>query len=53
MRVPPGTRLAAAGSRARSESRLSNLTNGRSTPEGKGLLGALRYYGFDTTDYEA
>jgi DNA polymerase family A len=22
-----------------------NLTNGRSTPEGKGLLGALRYYG--------
>jgi DNA polymerase I len=25
-----------------------NLTNGRSTPEGKGLLGALRYYGIDT-----
>jgi DNA polymerase-1 len=25
-----------------------NLTNGRWTPEGKGLLGALRYYGFDT-----
>jgi hypothetical protein len=25
-----------------------NLTNGSSTPEGKGLLGALRYYGFDT-----
>jgi DNA polymerase-1 len=25
-----------------------NLTNGRSTPEGKGLLGALRYYGLDT-----
>jgi DNA polymerase I len=25
-----------------------NRTNGRSTPEGKGLLGALRYYGFDT-----
>jgi hypothetical protein len=25
-----------------------NLTNGRYTPEGKGLLGALRYYGFDT-----
>src|SRR5262249_43901394 len=25
-----------------------NLTNGRSTPEGKGLLGALRYFGFDT-----
>lgn len=24
-----------------------NLTNGRSTPEGKGLLGALRYYGLD------
>jgi hypothetical protein len=22
-----------------------NLTNGRSTPEGKGLIGALRYYG--------
>ena len=27
-----------------------NLTNGRSTPEGKGLLGALRYYGFSNTD---
>jgi DNA polymerase I len=25
-----------------------NLTNGLSTPEGKGLLGALRYYGLDT-----
>ena len=25
-----------------------NLTNGRSTPEGKGLIGALRYYGLDT-----
>ena len=25
-----------------------NLTNGRITPEGKGLIGALRYYGFDT-----
>lgn len=24
-----------------------NLTNGRSTPEGKGLIGALRYYGLD------
>jgi DNA polymerase-1 len=24
-----------------------NLTNGLSTPEGKSLLGALRYYGFD------
>jgi hypothetical protein len=24
-----------------------NLTNGRSTPDGKGLLGALRYYGLD------
>jgi DNA polymerase I len=24
-----------------------NLTNGLSTPEGKGLLGALRYYGLD------
>jgi DNA polymerase family A len=24
-----------------------NLTNGRSTPEGKGLLGALRWYGLD------
>ncbi len=24
-----------------------NLTNGRYTPEGKGLLGALRYYGLD------
>jgi DNA polymerase I len=24
-----------------------NITNGRSTPEGKGLLGALRYYGLD------
>ena len=27
-----------------------NLTNGRTTPEGKGLLGALRYYGFHNTD---
>jgi DNA polymerase-1 len=27
-----------------------NLTNGRWTPEGKGLLGALRYYGFSNTD---
>ena len=27
-----------------------NLTNGRSAPEGKGLLGALRYYGFSNTD---
>ena len=25
-----------------------NLTNGRLTPEGKGLLGALRYFGLDT-----
>jgi DNA polymerase I len=25
-----------------------NLTNGRLTPDGKGLLGALRYYGIDT-----
>jgi DNA polymerase-1 len=25
-----------------------NITNGRTTPEGKGLLGALRYYGLDT-----
>jgi DNA polymerase-1 len=25
-----------------------NLTNGRYTPAGKGLLGALRYYGLDT-----
>jgi DNA polymerase-1 len=24
-----------------------NLVNGRSVPEGKGLLGALRYYGLD------
>jgi DNA polymerase I len=27
-----------------------NLTNGRLTPEGKELLGALRYYGFSNTD---
>ena len=27
-----------------------NLMNGRLTPEGKGLLGALRYYGFSNTD---
>ena len=27
-----------------------NLTNGRLTPGGKGLLGALRYYGFSNTD---
>ena len=27
-----------------------NLTNGRSTPEGKGLLGLLRYYGLDAID---
>jgi DNA polymerase I len=25
-----------------------NLTNGRLTPEGKGLVGALRYYGLDS-----
>jgi DNA polymerase I len=25
-----------------------NITNGRTTPEGKGLLGALRYFGLDT-----
>jgi DNA polymerase I len=25
-----------------------NLTSGRHTPEGKGLIGALRYYGLDT-----
>ena len=25
-----------------------NITNGRSTPEGKGLIGALRYYGLNT-----
>jgi hypothetical protein len=25
-----------------------NITNGRVTPEGKGLVGALRYYGLDT-----
>jgi hypothetical protein len=25
-----------------------NIVNGRTTPEGKGLLGALRYYGHDT-----
>jgi hypothetical protein len=24
-----------------------NITNGRTTPEGKGLIGALRYYGLD------
>jgi DNA polymerase I len=27
-----------------------NLVNGRLTPEGKGLLGALRYFGFSNTD---
>ena len=27
-----------------------NLTNGRSTPEGKGLIGLLRYYGLDALD---
>jgi DNA polymerase-1 len=27
-----------------------NLTNGRSTPEGKGLIGLLRYFGLDTID---
>jgi DNA polymerase-1 len=27
-----------------------NLTNGRSTPEGKGLIGLLRYYGLDSID---
>ncbi len=30
-----------------------NLTNGRYTPEGKGLLGALRYYGFDNIASQA
>ena len=27
-----------------------NLTNGRSTPDGKGLIGALRYFGLDAID---
>jgi DNA polymerase I len=27
-----------------------NLTNGRSTPDGKGLIGMLRYYGLDAID---
>ena len=27
-----------------------NLTNGRSTPEGRGLIGALRYFGLDAID---
>ena len=27
-----------------------NLTNGRATPEGKGLIGMLRYYGLDSID---
>ena len=27
-----------------------NLVNGRATPEGKGLIGMLRYYGIDTID---
>jgi hypothetical protein len=27
-----------------------NLTNGRATPEGKGLVGAQRYFGLDTLD---
>jgi DNA polymerase I len=27
-----------------------NLTNGKSTPEGKGLVGMLRYYGLNTID---
>jgi DNA polymerase I len=27
-----------------------NLTNGRATPEGKGLIGVLRYFGVDTLD---
>jgi hypothetical protein len=27
-----------------------NMTNGRTTPEGKGLLGALRYFGHDTIE---
>jgi DNA polymerase I len=27
-----------------------NLTNGHSTPEGKGLIGLLRYFGLDTID---
>lgn len=27
-----------------------NLTNGRSTPEGQGLIGLLRYYGLDAID---
>lgn len=29
-----------------------NITNGRRVPEGKGLLGALRYYGLDTITAE-
>ena len=30
-----------------------NLTNGRSTPEGKGLIGALRYFGLDAIGDQA
>ena len=28
------------------------LTNGKSTPEGKGLIGMLRYYGFDAIEHK-
>ena len=35
---------------SRPEPGFRNLTNGRSTPEGKGLIGLLRYYGLDAID---
>ena len=48
--LPSRTRLATAGQRARPQRRFRCVTNGRTMPAGKGLLGALAYYGFNDTD---
>ena len=47
MCLPSVARLAPAGTRARSQSGISQFYQRPLTPDGKGLLGALRYYGLD------
>ena len=47
MRLPPSARLAAARPHSRPQPDFPE-SDGLPTPEGKGLLGALRYYGLDT-----
>ena len=48
--LPPVAGLAAAEHVLDLSPAFRNLTNGRSTPEGKGLIGLLRYYGLDAID---